>query len=190
MKKLVLVSAFVFAVFGVFAQPGNDDYVANPGGGKEDSELETFRKLTPRERTVVGGNFSFLVGSSSFIFVEPQVGYRITNRISTGVSAGYMYVGNRNYSESIYMGSGWARLGIVNGLFACAEYTMVNRAVYYNSQARSTFPLFLVGGGISQGGNYGIGYSFQILYDLSEDERSPYGPLAFKAGILIPLNKR
>lgn len=190
MKKLVLVSAFVFAVFAVFAQPGNDDYVVNPADKKEDSELEAFRKLTPRERTVVGGNFSFLVGTSSFIFLEPQAGFRVTNRITSGVSAGYMYFGNRNYSESIYLGSGWARLGIVNGLFACAEYSMVNRQSFYNPNLRETFPLFLVGGGISQGGNYGIGYSFQILYDLSEDERSPYGPLAFKAGVLIPLNKK
>jgi hypothetical protein len=190
MKKLVLICVGVVMGLSALAQPGNDDYVQPSNSPNEEKEWEAFKKLTPRERTVVGGNFSFLVGTSSYIFLEPQLGYRLTNRLSAGASAGYMYFGNRSYSESIYMGSGWARLGIINGLFACAEYSMVNRQSFYQANLRETFPIFLVGGGISQGSKYGIGYSFQILYDLSEDERSPYGPLAFKAGVLIPLNKR
>ena len=55
---------------------------------------------------------------------------------------------------------------------------------------RETFPLLLVGGGISQGIGHGLGTYVQIMYDLTEDVRSPYGPLIIRGGILLPLGPK
>jgi hypothetical protein len=48
----------------------------------------------------------------------------------------------------------------------------------------------LAGGGISQGIGHGLGTYFQIMYDFTEEERSPYGPLVIRGGILVPLGPR
>jgi hypothetical protein len=192
MRVFLLCSFLLFGLNGI-AQP-DDDYVnALPSS---DSQKENLNDLTRRERTVVGGSLGLGLSSSNgagmfYGAITPLVGYRVTDRISAGVGFNYTYYKSRLYEEQFYAGIAWARFGLFNGLFACAEINQVNAPVYsIGGYARETFPLFLVGGGISQGIGHGLGTYFQIMYDVTEEARSPYGPLIIRGGILIPLGPK
>lgn len=192
MRTLFLLSFLLFGLKGI-AQP-TDDYVNTlPEQNKPESRLSD---LTHRERTVVGGSIGLGLSSwnGSGMFygaATPLVGYRLTERLSAGVGFNYTYYKTRLYQEQYYAGIAWARLGLFNGLFACAELNQVNAPVYsMGSATRETFPLVLAGGGISQGIGHGLGTYFQIMYDFTEEERSPYGPLVIRGGILIPLGPK
>jgi len=184
-----------FLLFGLkaFAQP-TDDYVNSRPSNE--SQKENLNDLTRRERTVVGGSLGLGLSSSNgtgmfFGAITPLVGYRVTERLSAGVGFNYTYYKTRLYKEQYYAGIAWARLGLINGLFACAEINQVNAPVYsFNGSSRETFPLLLAGAGISQGIGHGIGTYFQIMYDVTEEVRSPYGPLIIRGGILVPLGPR
>jgi hypothetical protein len=184
-----------FLLFGLngIAQPG-DDYVNSLPSNE--SQKENLNDLTRRERTVVGGSLGLGLSSSNgtgmfFGAITPLVGYRVTERLSAGVGFNYTYYKTRLYQEQYYAGIVWARLGLFNGLFACAEVNQVNAPVYsFNGSSRETFPLLLAGAGISQGIGHGLGTYFQIMYDVTEEVRSPYGPLIIRGGILVPLGPK
>lgn len=191
MRVFLFCSFLLFGLNGI-AQP--DDYVnARPSN---DSQKENMNDLTNRERTVVGGSLGLGLSSSNgsgmfYGALTPLVGYRVTERLSAGVGFNYTYYKTRLYEEQIYAGIAWARLGLFNGLFACAEIDQVNAPIYsMGSMKRESFPLVLAGGGISQGIGPGIGTYFQIMYDFTEEVRSPYGPLIIRGGILVPLSPR
>lgn len=184
----------IFMVFGLsaFAQP--DDYVNSLPSNS--SSKEKMSDLTRRERTVVGGSLglglsSFNGSGMFFASFTPLVGYRLTERLSAGGGFNYTYYKTRLNEEQIYAGIAWARFGLFNGLFACAEINQVNAPTYsIGGMRRETFPLILAGGGISQGIGLGLGTYVQIMYDFTEEERSPYGPLVIRGGILIPLGPK
>jgi len=191
MKSLLFFSCLLFGL-NANAQP--DDYVNSLPSN--DASKENLNDLTKRERTVVGGSLGLGLSSSNGLgmfygSLTPLVGYRVTERLSVGVGFNYTYYKSRLYEEQFYAGIAWARLGLFNGLFACAEIDQVNAPVYsLGGVARESFPLLLAGGGISQGIGHGLGTYFQIMYDFTEEERSPYGPLVIRGGLLIPLSPR
>jgi hypothetical protein len=192
MRVFLFCSILLFGL-NAFSQP-TDDYVNTLPSSEQGREK--MGDLTNRERTVVGGSLGLGLSSSngSGMFVgaiTPLVGYRITERFSAGVGFNFTYYKTRLYQEQYYAGIAWARLGLFNGIFACAEINQVNAPVYsFHGSSRETFPLLLAGAGISQGIGHGLGTYFQIMYDFTEEERSPYGPLIIRGGILIPLSPK
>jgi hypothetical protein len=191
MRALLLGSFLLFGL-NAFAQP--DDYVNSLP--PQDKPADKLSDLNDRERTVVGGSLGLGLSSSNgsgmfFGSLTPLVGYRLTERLSAGVGFNFTYYKTRLNEEQFYAGIAWARLGLFNGLFACAEIDQVNAPVYSaRGLTRETFPLILAGGGISQGIGRGLGSYFQIMYDFTEEVRSPYGPLIVRGGLLIPLSPR
>ncbi|MFA9219570.1 MAG: hypothetical protein ACEQSL_00125 [Sediminibacterium sp.] len=187
-----IIGSFLLFGLNAFAQP--DDYVNSLPA--QDKPADKLSDLTNRERTVVGGSLGLGLSSSNgsgmfYGALTPLVGYRVTERLSAGVGFNYTYYKSRLYEEQFYAGIAWARLGLFNGLFACAEIDQVNAPIYSTgSLHRETFPLLLAGGGISQGIGHGLGSYFQIMYDFTEEARSPYGPLIIRGGLLIPLSPR
>jgi hypothetical protein len=190
--KAFLIGAFLLFGLNGIAQP--DDYVNSLPSN--DKSKQSLNDLTHRERTVVGGSLGLGLSSSNgsgmfYGSLTPLVGYRVTERLSAGVGFNYTYYKSRLYEEQFYAGIAWARLGLFNGLFACAEIDQVNAPVYsMGGITRESFPLVLAGGGISQGIGHGLGSYFQIMYDFTEEARSPYGPLIIRGGLLIPLSPR
>ena len=172
MKAFLLGAFLLFGLNGI-AQP--DDYVNSLPSN--DKSKQSLNDLTHRERTVVGGSLGLGLSSSNgsgmfYGAITPLVGYRLTDRLSAGVGFNFTYYKTRLYEEQIYAGIAWARLGLFNGLFACAEINQVNAPTYsFGGTQRETFPLVLAGGGISQGIGHGLGTYFQIMYDFTEEER-------------------
>jgi hypothetical protein len=191
--RIFLLVILAFVSLNGLAQ--GEDYATQPELPKSD-----FQNYSQRERIVVGGNLG--LGLSTYqgqgVFygqLMPMAGYRVTERFSVGTGLDAMLYSTSGRSNLYYSLVGWTRMGILGGFYATSELNYMNAPVYtwngtsYEIQ-RESFPLFLVGAGISQGIGNGIGSYFSLLYDMTEDTRSPYGPLIFRAGLLIPLRTK
>ena len=147
--KAFIIGSFLLFGLNALAQP--DDYVNSLPAN--DNSKQNLNDLTHRERTVVGGSLGLGLSSSNgsgmfYGALTPLVGYRVTERLSAGVGFNFTYYKTRLYEEQIYAGIAWARLGLFNGLFACAEINQVNAPTDPSGGAkRETFPLVLAGGG-------------------------------------------
>ena len=80
--------------------------------------LETEPPPTPVQRIFYGGNLDMAFGMVTQISLSPQVGYRITNRLSAGVGIDYMFVYSEEYSfkGSIFGGNVFASFTVIKSL--------------------------------------------------------------------------
>lgn len=212
MKQIALGILFCLGINAAFAQddvpmysstgkPVKDGKVANRKDGGFDAS-----------RIIFGGGFGFGFGNVTNINVAPLVGYRISDRFSAGVGMGYQYMRVKNYfsvfdassntvykpfTANIYSPSVWMRYVLWNNIFAHVEYehNFMSFKEYYNNYTVSTdilsrdvkynAPSLLVGGGIRQPLSDRVSIIFQGLYDVIQDEKSPYkGTIAFRFGIV------
>ncbi len=137
------------------------------------------------QRVYYGGTFGGSWGSRySYFLIEPLVGYRLTQKLSTGVGLGYKYYKDKeyDYSSDGYTGRLFTRYVIIPQLYAHAEYAFesfeycssVDRIRKKCTETqRELVPFLLVGGGLRQVTNGGA-FFIQVLFDLIQDEKSPY----------------
>ena len=132
------------------------------------------------KRVYLGGYGSLTVGSYTRIGVYPLIGYKITPKLSTGLKIGYEYVSDNryttHYTTNNYGGSIFARYRVIPRLYGHVEYEMINYELYNfdGTSNREWVPFLYVGGGYSQPIGRHIWMTAQILFDVLQDERSPY----------------
>ena len=89
MKKIVLLFSLVF-VLSVIIQAQQDtipEVTPEPEPAKEKKEKK------PRSQKVFfGGAVGLSFGSYTRIAVYPQIGYRITPKLTAGIELGYIYI--------------------------------------------------------------------------------------------------
>jgi hypothetical protein len=145
------------------------------------------------DRISVGGNFSFWFDQySTFIVIQPMVGYRVTQNFTAGVGINYQYWEDKYYhvSDNIYGGSVFGRYMIFKGLFAETDFEMNNMTAYFTDAGqlvqnpqRKWIPSLLLGGGFYSGGRSG-GFYLSVLYDVIQNPNSPYnGYPVIRAGV-------
>lgn len=101
MKKILLSILFLASVLGLDAQ-----------------YLEKDPPPSPVQRIFFGGNLDMGFGMVTQISLSPEVGYRITNRLSAGVGIDYMFVYSEeyNFKGSIFGGSVFASFTVIKSL--------------------------------------------------------------------------
>ena len=127
-----------------------------------------------------GGYMNFSLGSYAMIGIEPMVGYKVLPFLSLGLKLRYEYISDKRYTEeyntSNYGGSLFARLTSKRRIYLHAEYAGYNYELYDESGelGREWIPYLFLGGGYSQplGGRTSL--NAQILFDVLQDDRSPY----------------
>lgn len=133
-----------------------------------------------KERIYYGGNIGLSFGSYTMVGIYPLVGYKITPKLSAGVKVAYEYIVDKRYSSdyttSNYGGSIFARYRLIKWLYLHAEYAGLNYELYneLGESNREWVPFLLVGAGFSQnlGGN--VWLNIQVLFDVLQNNRSPY----------------
>lgn len=145
------------------------------------------------DKMFFGGGFSLQFGSSqTYVECAPMVGYKLTEKFSVGLNLKYIYLkihdGSFKYSTNIYAGGPFARFFIFEGLFAHAEYEILNRDVpnlygpgYHRENINSVF----VGGGYRQMIGNNSAFDILILYNINESNNSPYVNPIFRFGFAI-----
>ncbi len=195
MKKLLFLLFILFAVVAL-------SFGQNETQSTQDTTAFTQQTTQPEQQSVqkqkqkrvyFGGNVGFSFGSYTRIGIYPLVGFKITPKLSIGLKIGYEYLKYNNsvdeYSTSNYGGSIFARYRIIPRLYVHVEYEATNYGLLdINSDVYRQWVNFLyLGGGYSQpiGGNAYL--NLQVLFDVLNDENSPYNswePI-FSVGVAV-----
>ena len=140
------------------------------------------RSERPKEnRFYYGGYLNLTFGSYTAVGIEPMVAYKITPKLSVGTIVTYEYVSDKTnpgytYTSSNYGASLFSRFRVIPQLYFHTEFS----EMYYESyqtggySSRYWVPFLFVGGGFSQQLSENTWFNTQILFDVIQNENSPY----------------
>ena len=157
-----------------------------------------------KNKVVVGGDFGFgMYGSSLYVGVAPQAGYRLTRSLEVGVRLGYdlnYYYGSAyygNYFCHYFSGSAYANYEVFSGIYLHVEdeeMCLLVRGQALNPSAPSWYNSVFVGAGYRQYTSSSSFAFYSILYNLSWDygytgmDSSPYAsPFVIRMGYCYAL---
>jgi hypothetical protein len=199
MKKFITILLFIsFATI----VSGQDDGFYGPSE-KSDPKQEMKEKRQQRlERWAFGGNFWLAFGTNSYVELSPVVLYRATPRLMIGPGFTYIYENNKTYGyeTSTYGPRAIANFSLIQNLDEMlninignivlhAEYEYLSIEKLYIdpfgdifSDGRTWINTMLVGGGIYQPLGRRGGLSLIVLYNIIENEFSPYTNPVIRVG--------
>lgn len=190
MKRITLLITLIF-VFGIILQAQQDSI---PSTTKDtipnvtaQTESEPAKEKQPKEKKprsqklFFGGSVGLSFGSYTRIAVYPQIGYRITPKLTTGIELGYIYISdtryttNRDYSN--YGASIFAQYRILKPVYVHAEYAAYNYLLYYTdgSENRDWVNFLFLGAGYIQKVGKATHIYAQVKFDVLQEKNSPYG---------------
>jgi hypothetical protein len=151
-------------------------------GGKAQSdlqkELEAEKDTTTgfdKTKIYYGGYLNLSFGTYTVIGVQPLVAYKFTPEFSGGIQLTYEYSSNEYYSSSNYGGSLFGRYRIIPQAYAHAEFSAMNYGYnYLGEDERTWVPFLYLGGGFSQPISRNTWLNAQVLFDVLQNENSPY----------------
>lgn len=130
-----------------------------------------------RDNIFYGGYINLSFGSYTVIGIEPMIGYKLTPKLSTGVKVRYNYIKDdryaKEYTTSTYGGSIFGRYLVTPKFYAQAEAASYSYE-YRPSGDREWVPFLLLGGGYIQPLSERTWLNVEILFDVMQDEKSPY----------------
>lgn len=195
MKRLLLALLFIGSVHLLAAQ--------------EDSTGE--RRGFKKENLFAGGTVSLGFGSNYFqVGGNPMFGYSLNRFVDAGVAVNYIHTAYRDYNyaverlrQNLYGGGVFLRAYPVKFLFAHGQVEhnfIALKAIPYNGGAPEKYnesaTSLLVGPGYATGRQPGSGGAYgylSVMWDLMDDENSPYVdnmgrkvPI-IRGGIIVPL---
>lgn len=179
MPHRMLLTSVVLTCWLTASAQDTTDYVQPAPPPQRSSDARPFR-----DRIWFGGGVMLTFGTVTNIGVSPIVGYKLDRKgkLSAGLGVNYNYFSDNRYTpkyeSSTYGWSVLTRYRVIPQIFLHAEYNSQNYELYNpfgDETRREWVPFLLLGGGVSQpiGGN--SSFYFQILWDVIQDERSPYG---------------
>lgn len=173
MKRALL---FLFTIF-VLTTSAQDDFFTEQSSTKKTKDKSFFDK-----RLFFGGNFGIQVGEPTIIELSPLIGYRITEKLSSGIQINYNYihVSRLNISTMVYGGSVFTNYYFTKNFFARGEYEWLSlesryfHPAIYKTQKRFSIHNVLVGGGYRQQLGERSFVNLIILWNLNDNALSPY----------------
>lgn len=174
MKQFFLATFFLF----VFSQS-----VAQ----QQQPVQPTARPAFDWSKVFVGGNMGLQFGTITLVNISPLIGYKITDRLSAGITTTYIYYkyNTINFSSSIYGAGVFARLNILENVFGHAEYEVLNVDSYDFPGTRTNIENIFVGGGFSQPIGANSSYTIMALWNLGDSKYSPYSNPILRMGFNI-----
>jgi len=132
------------------------------------------------EKAYFGGYANFSFGKYTQIGFEPLIAYKIFPKFSVGAKLSYEYVKDKRYETdqeaSNYGISLFARRRFFKKLYAHIEYSEMNYKLYdfLGDSHRSWVSFLYLGGGISLPISKTTSINAEVLWDLIQDDNSPY----------------
>ena len=130
-----------------------------------------------KDNIFYGGYINLSFGSYTVIGIEPMVGYKLTPKLSIGVKVRYDYIRDDRYTTtrttSTYGGSIFGRYLVTPKFYAQAEAASYSYEYYLNGE-REWVPFLFMGGGFIQPLSERTWLNIEILFDVLQDEKSPY----------------
>ncbi|HYQ58716.1 MAG TPA: hypothetical protein VEP89_15355 [Draconibacterium sp.] len=162
----------------VFSQVQDTSQVENEIPAQQDNR--TTKPKIDKSKLYYGGYMNVSLGNYTVIGAAPLVGYKVTSKFSVGGQLSYEYVKDKRYATdyetSNYGLSIFSRYRLVPQLYLHAELSEMNYKLYDNigRSKREWVPFLLLGGGYSQPITRNTWLTAQVLFDVINDEDSPY----------------
>ena len=154
----------------------------------------------------LGGNLGLSFGNVTYLDISPTFGYFvIPQKLQVGIGTKFIYYNSRQgytvldpfgnpvsippYRTFIYGGGFFSNYTIWEGVFAHAEFEMVNKDSYFDINKRVNVPHLLLGGGymqpIGQSGHFFISALFNVLDSDESLYAGTFGnlPLIIRTGV-------
>jgi len=157
----------------VEAQEQPQDKVQETGESPQNSKNKN-------DKVYYGGYANFSFGKYTVIGIEPLIAYKLLPKLSVGAKVSYEYVKDKRYSTtqetSNYGASIFSRLRVGRKLYGHVEYSGMNYKLYDSEgdSKRRWIPFLYVGGGFSQPITKNTSINAEILWDVLQDDNSPY----------------
>ncbi len=179
MKKFLICITIISISFSLDAQDTNyvdPDY-------KSEKQKKPKQRRDMQDRVYFGGTLGLQFGYATSILVEPMVGFKMTEKLSTGVGLGLRYGSYRDpdFTFTNYLGRFFARYIIIPKIYAHAEYVMesydsswgdINWSnAEFNRGSRTTVPYLFVGGGLRQPSGNGS-LVIQVLFNVLQNDKN------------------
>ena len=192
----LVVSALLLStnIFGQTEQPA-------PGSQEEPKPIsygEEAPETSFKDKMFFGGSLGLQFGSYTYVDVSPLIGYKITERLQAGVGFTYIYYKVKQstyydpYETSTYGGRVFGRYYFLENFFAHSEFEILNMEVpsnfnpvnnYYTDMKRDNITSVMIGGGFAQPIGSNAAILLMALWNLTEEEFSPYQNPIFRIGI-------
>lgn len=181
MRKLLLAAMFAVTAFTLYANPN--------GGGLQSKEKPGFDP----NRLVYGGQVGFAFGSDDYwsVYISPQVGYYLTDKLVVGAGVSYAYAQDENsFIISYKEKQNQFGLNVYTDFYLSRRFFVSARPeVFYQHRTWKFFddqgrrqkysendfiPAFVLG----------VGVSFKpvvlsLSYDIIQNDLTPYGDAVF-----------
>ena len=176
----------------------------NPELGSAQSNFEQ-NKPSFTDKLVYGGGFGLQFGTLTLIDLSPVVGYRVTDRLETGIGLTYKYyrVKNRWYDNNgrgydlksnIIGGSVYVRYHVLKNVFVHTEFEQLQYRYtqYYNTglslereNKTANISSMFIGGGLKQPISQNTYFFIMALWNLTETSMSPYNNPIIRMGVIL-----
>ena len=173
-KKIISILIGLFLIFGF-------------SNSLQSQEVE--KKYVPK-KIVVGSGFGFQFGTITVIELSPEIGYKITDKLTAGVGFSYQYYKDSRYvpayESDIIGGSIFTRYYVYRDFFAHAEYQMLKYDYMDWSSGNKeevTTDGVLIGGGYRQWIGKNIFSNLTMLFNINESLYYPYTSPIFRVGV-------
>ena len=135
-------------------------------------------------RVFWGGNLGAQFGSVTALNISPLIGYKITERVQVGVGATYLYFNYQmyNFSSTMYGGSVFGRIFVLENVFLHAEYEVLNIDSYDFPGMRTNIENEYIGVGFRQPFGERSSYTIMVLWNANETKYSPYSNPVIRLG--------
>lgn len=158
------------------------------------------------DKLVFGGGLGLQFGNLTLIDLSPVVGYRLTERLETGIGLTYKYYKYKNYwydyltnqsydlKSHIYGGSVYVRYHVLRNVFIHTEFEQLKYRYtqYYNTgsgPARenhvANISSVFIGGGYKQPISQNSYFFIMGLWNLTETSMSPYNNPILRMGVIL-----
>jgi hypothetical protein len=179
MRRIIALCGFILVASQAFAQWGEEEM----------SDKPSFK-----DRIFTGGGLGASFGSTyDYFSISPIIGYRLTQKVATGLSFMYRYSNYKTYtphiSTSDYGVSPFMRVSLFGPLFLHVEYEYLNYEypITPTESERKGFSSVLAGGGFFQPVSRHAGLYASVLYNFSYQANALYypytSPIIFRVGI-------
>lgn len=160
----------------------------------EDARTKQEKKLARLRHLRLGGNFGLQFGSYTYINISPTVGYLfLKDRLEAGAGPIFIYEHYRfsntvSYNFFVTGMDVYAKGYIFRGLYAMAQFDLINKPSYVYYDKRVTVPHFLIGAGYSvpmgKVGYFNLQAMFSVINNSETIYRGTFGnfPLLFTMG--------
>lgn len=156
-------------------------------------EEQMAEKPSLKDRMFFGGGFGLSFSSQyDYFSVSPIIGYRLSQKVATGLSIIYRHTNYKYVTPSIatndYGASPFIRYQFYGPLFLHAEYEFLNNeyVTYSGESTRKSFRSFMAGGGFFQPVGRHAGFYASVLYNFSyRNTTSPNDPYPYSSPFVL-----